>query len=125
MTDEQGISATLPINSEIVAAWAELSGDHNRLHVDPDFAATTPYGRCIAHGPLVASMVAELVAEHVGKAWRRSPRTVFKFIAPVFVPSSVQVAVEILGPGSARAVCTADDGSVVLHLDASWDGAMP
>lgn len=117
-----GGTVSLTVDSELVEAWAELSGDHNRLHVDPEFAATTAYGRCIAHGPLVASLVAELVAREVGEQWQHSPRTSFKFVAPVFVPSTIDVAIEILGSGSAHAVCTADDGRPVLHLDASWGG---
>lgn len=43
-----------------VAAFAELTGDHNPLHTDEEFARQTPFGRPIAHGLLGMSLVAGL-----------------------------------------------------------------
>ena len=39
-----------------VMRFAELSGDHNPLHVDAAFAKTTPFGQRVAHGMLAASI---------------------------------------------------------------------
>ncbi|WP_372619853.1 MaoC family dehydratase [Falsiroseomonas sp.] len=36
---------------------AEITGDHDPLHVDAAYAATTPYGRRIAHGALVLGLL--------------------------------------------------------------------
>lgn len=35
-----------------ITAFAELSGDHNKLHTDEDYARTTAFKTRIAHGPL-------------------------------------------------------------------------
>jgi acyl dehydratase len=43
-----------------VVAFAGLSGDYNRLHVDAEFAAGTPYGERVAHGLLVLSIASGL-----------------------------------------------------------------
>jgi acyl dehydratase len=40
--------------------FAGVSGDFNPLHTDEAFAATTPYGRRIAHGMLALSVVTGL-----------------------------------------------------------------
>ncbi len=40
------------ITAEDVAAFAELSGDRNPLHLDDEYAARGPFGRTIAHGLL-------------------------------------------------------------------------
>ena len=114
------------IDAERVRAWAELSGDHNRLHVDPAFAATPPYGRCIAHGPILACMVGEMLATHLGPLWL-STRTEFRFVAPVFVPSTVVAHVEITAGtnGSATVACADDTGTTVLSVRATWTDEAP
>ena len=49
------------VTEEDVARFAELSGDHHRLHVDAAFAAGTRYGRPIAHGLLTAALASGLL----------------------------------------------------------------
>lgn len=40
------------VTQETIDRYADLSGDHNPLHVDPEFAGRTPFGSTIAHGPI-------------------------------------------------------------------------
>ena len=49
-----------------VAAFAEASGDTNRLHLDEEFAAETRFGRRIAHGTLAAGVVSAALARLPG-----------------------------------------------------------
>lgn len=44
------------ITQEDVLRFADLTHDRNPVHLDPAFAATTPYGRTIAHGMLTLSL---------------------------------------------------------------------
>lgn len=46
-----------------VTAFADLSGDHNPIHVDPLAAARTPFGTTIVHGYLTLSLVVPLLDE--------------------------------------------------------------
>ena len=46
------------MTQEQVDQFAELTGDHNFLHVDPDRARETPFGGTIAHGFLSLSLLA-------------------------------------------------------------------
>jgi acyl dehydratase len=46
---------------EQVDCFADLTGDHNFLHVDPERARSTPFGGTIAHGFLSLSMLAPVV----------------------------------------------------------------
>ena len=48
------------ITAADVAQFAELTGDHNPLHTDADFAAATVYGEPIAHGLLGLSVLVGL-----------------------------------------------------------------
>ena len=62
--------------------YAELSGDNNPMHVDPEFARTTPYGSTIAHGPITAALIARYLAQDMGFA-HRLKRLSLKFITAV------------------------------------------
>jgi 3-hydroxybutyryl-CoA dehydratase len=39
-----------------IVGYAGLSGDFNAIHIDHEFARSTPYGRPVAHGILVLAM---------------------------------------------------------------------
>ena len=45
------------MTQEMINRYAELTGDFNPVHVSPEYAQTTRFGRCIAHGMLTASLV--------------------------------------------------------------------
>jgi acyl dehydratase len=50
---------------EQIVAFADATGDHQWIHVDPERAATGPFGAPIAHGYLTLSLVAGLFTELV------------------------------------------------------------
>ncbi len=45
-----------------IEAFAEVSGDHNPVHLDEDYAKTTTFGQRIAHGMLSASFLSAVIA---------------------------------------------------------------
>lgn len=51
------------ISADDVSTFAELSGDRNPLHTDPEFALETDYGELIAHGLLGISVMTGLLDE--------------------------------------------------------------
>jgi len=51
------------VDQSMVNGFADLTDDHNPVHVDPGFASGTPYGGTIAHGFLTLSLLAPLVNE--------------------------------------------------------------
>tara|TARA_R110002051_G_scaffold68434_1_gene123249 strand:- start:26404 stop:26775 length:372 start_codon:yes stop_codon:yes gene_type:complete len=55
-------------------AFAQLSGDHNPIHVDPEFSARTRFGCTVAHGALLCAVLRGLVEELVpgGRQIRQS-----------------------------------------------------
>ena len=50
------------ITNQEVEAFAAISGDHNPLHLDPEYAATTAFGECIAHGMLTGALISAAIA---------------------------------------------------------------
>jgi len=60
---EFGPSSWREVTQEEVDLYAMVSGDDNPIHVDEDFAATTPFGTRIAHGLLTLSLVVPLMRQ--------------------------------------------------------------
>lgn len=53
---ELGVSDWLEVTQEAIDGFAEVTGDHQWIHVDPDRAAQTPFGGTIAHGYYTLSL---------------------------------------------------------------------
>src|SRR2546428_13833492 len=54
-------AVTKTITQAKIKRYAEASGDHSPLHLDPAFATTTQFGGTIAHGMLVLAYVSEMM----------------------------------------------------------------
>jgi acyl dehydratase len=57
---EVGVSEWLLVDQPMIDRFADLTFDHQFIHVDPVAAAGTPLGGTIAHGFLVLSLLAKL-----------------------------------------------------------------
>ncbi len=60
-----GSSEWLEITQERIDLFAEATGDHQWIHVDPERAKDGPFGCCIAHGYLTQSLVNKFLPEIV------------------------------------------------------------
>jgi acyl dehydratase len=54
--EELGVSEWVDVTQETVDAFADATGDHQFIHVDPEKAAQTPFGGTIAHGLFTLSI---------------------------------------------------------------------
>jgi acyl dehydratase len=98
---EVGPSEWHAVTQAEIDSFAELSGDHQWIHVDPQRAkAESPYGTTIAHGNLTLSMVdgfrGELISSTgfvlgVNYGWNK-----IRFPAPVPVDSRVRATAEVI-----------------------------
>ena len=52
-----GPSAWIDVPQDRIQAFADATGDHQWIHVDPKRAKEGPFGACIAHGYLTQSLV--------------------------------------------------------------------
>ena len=60
------------ISQAQLAEYSEVSGDHNPIHLDLEFAAGTQFGGIIAHGMLTLAFISEMMTASVGPAWLAS-----------------------------------------------------
>lgn len=94
-----GPSSWRTITQEDVDLYARVSGDDNPIHLDADYAATTPFGTRIAHGMLTLSLVPPLMGEvfvvtDVGMGINYGMNRV-RFPAPVPVGSRIRLRGEV------------------------------
>lgn len=58
-----GTSSWFTIEQRNIDQFAEATGDHQWIHVDPGAAAAGPFGTTIAHGYLTLSLIPALLSE--------------------------------------------------------------
>lgn len=97
MTFKVGDSAqiTKTIEQADIDAFAAVTGDHNPVHVDEEFAKTTRFGRRIAHGMLTASLISSVLANKLPGEGSVYLGQTLKFVAPVFPGDEVTARVTV------------------------------
>ncbi len=53
-------SPWIEIGQPSINAFAEITGDHQFIHVDPEAAKATPFGGTVAHGFLTLSLLSQM-----------------------------------------------------------------
>lgn len=90
----QSAESTKTVSQQDIEMFAAVSGDHNPVHLDAAFAATTPFKGVIAHGMLSASFISAILGTTMPGAGTIYLGQNLRFLAPV-------------RPGDAvRTVCT-------------------
>ncbi|SNS75964.1 MaoC family dehydratase [Pseudomonas segetis] len=98
---ELGRSKWLTIDQQRINQFADCTGDHQFIHVDPEKARQTPFGSTIAHGFLSLSLIPMLmdgimlVPEGLKMAINYGFDSV-RFIQPVKVDSKVRLVATLL-----------------------------
>ena len=93
------------MTQETIDSWADISGDYNPLHTDPDFAAATRFGGTIAHGHLALAWLCELLLRWAGVSWLEGGELLnVRFVAPVRPGEHYEVAGTVTGVEDGRAV---------------------
>jgi 3-hydroxybutyryl-CoA dehydratase len=59
---EQSASRVFTVDDAAIRAFADVSTDHNPVHVDEDFAAQSPFKGRIAHGMLLGAYISATLA---------------------------------------------------------------
>jgi acyl dehydratase len=75
------LSETL-ITQEQIDRYADLSGDFNPIHVDPDFGRDTEFGSTIAHGPIPLGLIFQAIESGRGSKWIGGLTLDARFVGP-------------------------------------------
>ena len=117
-----GYSGWHTVTQEQITLFADATGDHQWIHVDPERAAAGPFGSTIAHGFLTLSLLPLLVAQ-VYRVEGLSTEVNYglnkvRFPAPVPGGSRLRAGVELVSllPSANGAQATA---RVIVEIDGS------
>ncbi|HET8746868.1 MAG TPA: MaoC family dehydratase [Ramlibacter sp.] len=58
---ELAVSDWMPVTQQQIDLFADATGDHQWIHVDPERAKSGPFGTTIAHGFLTLSLIPKMV----------------------------------------------------------------
>ena len=105
------------VSEDDIMAFARLTGDDNRIHTDPEFSKTTPFGRQIAHGLLGLSIASGLawqtgILDGTVLAFREVKE--WKFVKPVFIGDTLYVEMEVQ---ETKALPRIGGGAVTISLE--------
>lgn len=132
---EELVSDWIEVTQAMIDAFADATGDHQFIHVDPVRAAHTPFGGTVAHGFLTLSLIPQL-AENVQDRPRLADIRMgvnygsnrVRFLHPVRSGSKVRARFKLLSfdekrPGQfqqADAITVEIDGVDTPALSAEW-----
>lgn len=105
-----GSSRVHRIDQTQVDGFAELSGDHQWIHVDTERAAAGPYGHTVGHGLLTVAISQHLAHEVWVLAVPKKTGLLYgfnnlRFPAPLLVPADISVEVEFLSLDEGEGFC--------------------
>lgn len=99
---EVGVTDWLEIDQARINQFADATGDHQYIHVDPVRAAQTPFGTTIAHGFLTLSLMSMLSANNGGIKLSNAVMGInygldkVRFITPVKVGSKIRARFQLV-----------------------------
>lgn len=84
------------VTAEDIEKFAEVSGDTNPLHRDPEYAKKTRFGECIAHGMLSAGYISAVLgtklAPHACAVYLSQN---LRFLRPVKIGDAIKTVAEV------------------------------
>lgn len=131
MTEVLGIKAgdiatfEKTVTAEDIQKFAEITGDMNPLHSDPEYAKKTRFGECIAHGMLSAGFISAVLgtklAPHACAVYLSQT---LRFLRPVKVGDTIKAVAEVKSVDEEKntltleTACHNQNGDVVVKGEA-------
>ena len=113
------------VAAEDIAKFAEVSGDTNPLHSDPEYAKKTRFGECIAHGMLSAGYISAVIgtklAPHACAIYLSQS---IRFLRPVKIGDAIKAVAEVKEIDAEKSTltlqteCYNQDGEAVVKGEA-------
>jgi acyl dehydratase len=86
---------TRTVTQSDVEAFAALTGDSNPVHLDEQYALSTPFNGRIAHGMLVAGFISRVLGTQLPGPGAIYVSQQMKFTTPVYPGDTITVRVQV------------------------------
>lgn len=83
------------VSQDVIDRYADATGDHNPIHVDPDYSAKGPFGGTIAHGLMTLAYAAQVLNAWTDGAFDQVGEIEVAFVGPVFVGEQIRITAEV------------------------------
>ncbi|TAE37426.1 MAG: MaoC family dehydratase [Runella slithyformis] len=93
---------TFKFSQADVVVFAQLTGDDNPLHLDPEYAATTIFKRPIIHGMLGASVFTKIIGTQFPGHGSIYMGQTFEFLRPMYVDVDYKAVFKIQSVNNER-----------------------
>jgi acyl dehydratase len=122
-----GTEATLSrtITEDDILLFAIVSGDKNPLHLDADYAERSLFGKRIAHGFLIGSLISAVLGNVLPGPGSVYLGQTLRFLAPIHIGDTVTVIVKVVALREDKRIvtlhtnCTNQHGNLVLSGEAT------
>ena|SRR6185369_12846904 len=112
------------ITDELIRKFADLSGDHNPIHLDEEFARSTRFGRRIAHGMLSGAFISAVLGYEFKERKIIYLSQTMKFTAPAFIGDVITTTATVTKIREDKpivtleTICTNQNGEVTVKGEA-------
>lgn len=79
------------VTADEVDSFAQLTGDYNPVHIDPEFAKLTNFGKRVVHGMLTSSFISTIIGMRIpgpGSLWLSQT---INFVNPTYIGDVIEI----------------------------------
>jgi len=96
LTVGQSYEKSFAVTAELVERFAEVTGDHNPIHLDEEYAGKSIFKQRVAQGMLQAGLLSGILGCHFPGVGTIYLSQTLKFIKPVFINDQITLCLTVL-----------------------------
>jgi len=118
-------TTTREVTDAVIRQFAEVSGDHNPIHLDEEFASKTRFGKRIAHGMLSGAFISAVLGNEFRERKIVYLSQTMKFTAPTFIGDTITVTGTVTniredrGIVTLETICSNQNGEITVKGEAA------
>ena len=96
LTVGQSYEKSFEITAELIERFADVTGDHNPIHLDDDYAGKSIFKQRVAQGMLQAGLLSGILGCRFPGVGTIYLSQTLKFIKPIFIKDQIRLRLKVL-----------------------------